>query len=57
MRYLLSWLLFLIGDLLSKPMNTFECCDWLYHPYNKLMIWSSDIQGKGAGPWKDVDDE
>lgn len=53
-----SWSLYLVGDLISKPMSTWECCASLYPAYNKLMCVSSDIQDwGGAGPWKVPDKE
>ena len=52
--WLLSWLLFWLGDIVSKPLNWFECMWWLYPAYNRLMTWSYDVQewGGDCGPWK-----
>ena len=50
-RWLLAWLLYFLGDLISRPMMAFDWA-WLYRPYNKLMSWSSDIQVGEYGPWK-----
>lgn len=53
-RWLVSWLLFLTGHLLSLPATRWECCAWLYRPYGLLMIWSSAVQGPGPhGPWSE----
>lgn len=50
----LSWLFYWLGDFTSHIMHAF---DWafLYPIYNRLMIWSFDIQewgGDDFGPWK-----
>jgi hypothetical protein len=54
MRWFVSWTLFWVGDALSRVMNL----GWgplgrLYPLYNRLMGWSSAIQGSGRGPWQD----
>lgn len=59
MRWLVSWVLFWMGDAVSRvlhllPDDTEWPSDLLYSIYNKLMVRSSRIQGDGAGPWKDV---
>lgn len=54
MRWALAWLLFCVGHVVSRPMNWFDW-GWLYPAYNRLMVWSSDIQGSGPGPWEDVE--
>ena len=51
MRWALSWMLYLVGDLLSKPMIRFDWA-WLYPAYNTVMGWSDSVQGDGPGPWK-----
>lgn len=53
--YVVSWILFWLGDIVSRPMNWVECMWWLYPAYNKLMLWSSSVQDwSGAnGPWRD----
>lgn len=55
--YVLSWVLFGLGDLISKPMNYWDCMSWLYPAYNNLMLWSYNIQNwaNNNGPWKKVD--
>lgn len=50
MRPILSKLLFILGDLVSKPMEKYDC-GWLYPLYNKLMTTSLKVQGDGKGPW------
>jgi hypothetical protein len=51
--YIVSWILFWIGDLLSKPMHYINWW-WLYPVYNRLMIWSADVQdwSSANGPWE-----
>ena len=51
--YILSWILYWLGDLVSKPMNWFEWAWWLYPVYNRLMRWSYNIQKwvGNDGPW------
>ena len=53
--YILSWTLYWLGDLASKPMHYFDW-GWIYPVYNRLMIWSTDVQDwSGAdGPWGEV---
>jgi len=53
--YILSWTLYWLGDLVSKPMH-WTYGYWLYPVYNRLMIWSTDVQDwSGAdGPWGEV---
>ena len=50
MKYYFALVLFWIGDKISIPM-----CKWdwafLYPIYNKLMIWSSDLDKEGR-IWK-----
>ena len=51
--YTLSWTLYGLGDLVSKPMHlTYGY--WLYHVYNRLMIWSYDVQDRSSTdvPWR-----
>ena len=46
MKIILSKLLYMLGHLVS----VFLYCDWLcflYPVYNKLMIWSSDLDKDG----------
>jgi hypothetical protein len=49
MRWLASWVLLGIGHATSKLPG-----GWWYPFYNKVMGWSSQVQGKGPGPWKDA---
>ena len=51
--YLVSWLLFWLGDSISYLMIHFKC-SWLYPIYNRSMIASVDVQdwAKVTGPWK-----
>ncbi len=55
--YILSWTLYWLGDIVSKPMNWFEWAWWLYPVYNRLMGWSLRVQdwAGNQGPWKKVD--
>lgn len=50
--YIISWILFWIGDLVSKPMDRFDWA-WLYPMYNRLMISSLLVQdwAKNTTPW------
>lgn len=50
-RGLLAWILFGLGDLVSRPMN-YSGFGWLYLPYNWLMSRSSDLQVGDCGPWR-----
>jgi hypothetical protein len=51
-----SWLLYWLGDLVSRPMSRWDAFSWLYPAYNRLMLASSRLQdwGDGTGPWSDV---
>jgi hypothetical protein len=51
--YVVSWILFWIGDLVSKPMHYINWW-WLYPVYNQLMISSADVQdwSNANGPWE-----
>jgi hypothetical protein len=51
--YVLSWTLFWLGDLISKPLHYLNWW-WLYPVYNRLMICSADVQdwSKANGPWE-----
>jgi hypothetical protein len=51
--YVVSWILYWLGDLTSKPMNYLDWY-WLYPVYNRLMCWSVDVQdwSKADGPWE-----
>ncbi len=45
MRKIAAWIIYWLGEAslgLSYPL------------YNRMMLLSSDVQGKGAGPWKDA---
>lgn len=54
MRWLISWTLYWLGDLVSKPMSRW---DWhLYPLYNWLMQKANDVQGHGPGPWGPPED-
>jgi len=49
---IVSEVLWYLGDWIHYPMRWFDW-DWIYPAYNRLMIWSSDVQdwGGGSGPW------
>lgn len=42
MKQITSWLLYHLGDLISKFLY-FDCMSWLYPVYTKLMVKSSDL--------------
>lgn len=56
--YIISHTLFWLGDLISKPMNWCEVCAYIYPIYNRLMIWSSDIQDWAGNktPWIKIEE-
>ena len=56
--YIVSWVLYGLGDLVSRPMNWFEFMWWLYPAYNNLMTWSYAVQAWGGdcGPWRDCNE-
>jgi len=47
MKLTLAYILYYLGDFVSKLMNT-ELTGWLYPVYNKLMIWSSELDDEGV---------
>lgn len=51
--YILSWVLYGLGHIVSRPMLWW---DWPVYPvFNWLMLRSSDVQDwAGAGPWSEV---
>jgi len=51
--YIASWILFWIGDLISKPMNYFNW-DWLYPIYKCSMLVSYRVQiwANNNTPWE-----
>ena len=55
--YILTWILYGLGDLISKPMSRWDCMAWLYPAYNNLMLWSYTVQewAGNSGPWKKAD--
>lgn len=55
MRCAIAWTLYRIGDAWCRlavrrgPGYYFE---WPYRVYNRIMLWSIDMQGSGhGGPW------
>lgn len=50
--FVLSYILYYIGHILSIPMN-WTGLAWIYPIYNRLMLWSYDIQEATEcnGPW------
>ena len=55
--YIISWILFWLGDLVSYPMYL-QGMHWLYPIYNRLMNYSCIVQ-EWAGnktPWRIEDD-
>lgn len=57
-KFLVAWAIYWMGDAVSRAM---AAGDWMrLNPvYNRLMLWSSDVQGNGPGPWgrPDASDE
>ncbi len=56
MRFALSWMLYLSGDLfcrafVSRTLGYYF--EWPYHVYSWLMATSEKIQGPDKGPWGD----
>lgn len=51
--FVVSWALFVSGDLVSRLMHRCEQAGRLYPIYNWLMIKSTDMQdwGGNASPW------
>ena len=54
MKTVLAYVLYFLGDVISKMMNT-NFTYWLYPVYNKLMIWSMALDTKGH-LWKTPDE-
>ncbi len=60
-RPISAWALYLVGDLIWRvfdhELRIGRVTVWggMYGPicqtYNRLMTWSSDVQGDGDGPW------
>ena len=50
--YIISWILFWMGDLISYPM-CLKYMSWLYPVYNCLMTYSSIVQdwAGNSTPW------
>ena len=51
--YILSWTLYGLGDIVSRPMQWFDW-SWLYPVYNRLMLASIRIQHWAGNktPWR-----
>ena len=51
--YILSWILYGLGDLVSRPMQWFDW-NWLYPLYNWLMLNSLAVQDWAGNqkPWE-----
>ena len=51
--FLGAWTLWAVGHLISIPMCQFDALAWLYPTYNRLMLWSGDLQDWSGrhGPW------
>ena len=57
-EWLLSWTLYWLGHIVSKPMNWSDSCAYmLYMVYHNLMTWSYNVQefcgfsGHPKFPW------
>lgn len=55
MKQLLAWILYFLGDLISKLL-VWDFFSFLYPVYNRLMLWSSDLDIEQK-IWKDVDNQ
>jgi hypothetical protein len=51
MKLLLSYILYIIGDIISR---TFICYSIGFKIYNKIMLWSVDLDKEGK-IWKHVE--
>ena len=52
MRRVAAWVLYGLGDGVSRIMNSAEIFGHLYPVYNRLMGWSVIVQGPSdRGPW------
>jgi hypothetical protein len=47
MKLVLSYILYYLGDFVSKLMY-WDLLSFLYPVYNKLMIWSSELDEDGV---------
>ena len=50
--WLVTWILYWIGDAVSRPMNWFDWA-WLFPAYNRLMLWSYGVKvwAGNVTPW------
>lgn len=56
MRWLLSWILFWLGDLVSRwNDNDRRFTEFGFNLYQRLMLMSHKIQGDSYGPWNTTD--
>ena len=55
-RTALSWLLYCLGDGLSRFMRLWNPLGRLYPVYNRLMVWSADLD-KAGKVWDFVDEK
>lgn len=53
LKFAISWIFYYGGHLMSFPMQWGRIGNAIFfHPYQKMMAWSSDIQGDtNNGPW------
>jgi len=52
MKYILSYILYTIGDFISKTTMNY-CNGYGFKIYNKVMLWSVELDEKGK-IWKPV---
>ncbi len=50
MRYIGSWLLYLMGSLFGSLTHLLNA-EWPHRVFSWFMWRSNAVQGKGAGPW------
>lgn len=56
--YIAAWILYYLGDWVSKPMYKWDMFAWLYPLYNNLMYWSISVQDWADdpdGPWSSIE--
>ena len=47
MKLMLAYIAYYLGHWISFPMHWFDW-GWLYPAYNRLMIWSADLDDEGV---------
>lgn len=51
--YVVAWVLYWVGDLVSYPIFYVDILGYFYPIYNNLMYWSHSVQmwGGNKSPW------